>query len=147
MNLVLTKYGQLACGVCKKNPPIGDTGVCYACGHGYVTTVGDDEDEDVEVRQPKPMTAGITERVETETLAAIAIGKQDWAPPLRTIPKTRKTGKQDDAPPSRQRDESLKGLTQAELEAIIAAPASSEQEQRRKSLARKRLWHLKRKNR
>ncbi len=35
--------------------------------------------------------------------------------------------------------------TRAELEAILAAPANTEDEQRRKRLVRSRLWHLKNK--
>lgn len=26
-----TKYGQLACGLCKREPPLGETTLCYDC--------------------------------------------------------------------------------------------------------------------
>jgi hypothetical protein len=32
-SITLTKYGQLACNLCHRDPPIGDTGLCYTCAH------------------------------------------------------------------------------------------------------------------
>lgn len=33
---VLTKYGQLACSICFREPPIGTSGVCATCARGDV---------------------------------------------------------------------------------------------------------------
>lgn len=159
-----TKYNQLACGVCKTEPPIGNSGMCYGCGQGAAPRKFVEPDDVPELGTNVP-EVGTTERVEREVLRKVAAGEETTtrvrklseAGP-RHVPDELHVRRKDEpykvvgtskpfniAGPTDENTD-LKSMTLAQLEAIVAAPATTEDEKRRKGLARSRAWHLRKKS-
>jgi hypothetical protein len=163
----LTKYGQPRCATDNCNePPLAPTPLCFKCTRGAPVAAFVESDDPTSVMVPTaPVSTepvSVTAVDEAAQLRKVAVSRVRTRPVKATVveqPRTPTTAKTVTprtptikAEPAkaalRAEDESdadLKTMTRAELEAILAAPAASETEKRRKGRARSRLWHLKQK--
>lgn len=169
-----TKYGQLACGLCKLDPPLGDSGICYRCAQGQTPVSVTErpafewDDDDVPKMGTDVPTVGTPAPAQVAPAKVTATNEaepqgDEVTPAAGKLSRRRSAntgGFKSDREHRRKNDtphtviggggnEDLKTMTRAELEAILAAPVvgrgKDEVENRRRRLARSRLWHMKQK--